>query len=102
MNKVIEANFLPREPDGDFSWLDSTPISRVNEKRRILIVDNDRNATHLVRILLENRPVSRAGREQLYHGLPERSDFSARPDLAGCSHADKRRRRNRSTNSGRF
>jgi hypothetical protein len=60
MNKVIEADFLPREPGRDFSWPDSTPISRVNEKRRILIVDNDRNATHLVRILLENRPVSRA------------------------------------------
>jgi len=53
MNKVIEADFLPREPGGDFSWPDSTPTSRVNEKRRILIVDNDTNATHLVRILLE-------------------------------------------------
>ena len=53
MNKVIEANFLPREPDGDFSWPGSTPTSRVSEKRRILIVDNDTNATHLVRILLE-------------------------------------------------
>ena len=53
MNKVIEANFLPREPDGDFSWPGSTPTSKVGEKRRILIVDNDTNATHLVRILLE-------------------------------------------------
>ena len=53
MNKVIEADFLPREPAGDFSWPESTRTSRVNEKRRILIVDNDTNATHLVRILLE-------------------------------------------------
>jgi CheY-like chemotaxis protein len=53
MNKVIEANFLPHEPEGDFSWPDSTATSRVNKKRRILIVDNDTNATHLVRILLE-------------------------------------------------
>jgi PleD family two-component response regulator len=53
MNKVIESNFLPREPDGEFSWSDSAPTSRVNEKRRILIVDNDTSATHLVRILLE-------------------------------------------------
>jgi CheY-like chemotaxis protein len=53
MNKVIEANFLPREPDSDFSWPGSTPTSRVSEKRRILIVDNGTNATHLVRILLE-------------------------------------------------
>jgi CheY-like chemotaxis protein len=53
MNKVIEANFLPHESEADFSWPDSTTTSRVNEKRRILIVDNDTNATHLVRILLE-------------------------------------------------
>jgi CheY-like chemotaxis protein len=53
MNKVIEANFLPHQPEDDFSWPHSTPTSRVNEKRRILIVDNDTNATHLVRILLE-------------------------------------------------
>jgi CheY-like chemotaxis protein len=53
MNKIIEADFLPPQPEGDFSWPGSTPISRVNEKRRILIVDNDTNATHLVRILLE-------------------------------------------------
>jgi CheY-like chemotaxis protein len=52
MNKVIEANFLPHEPEGNFSWPGST-ATRVNKKRRILIVDNDRNATHLVRILLE-------------------------------------------------
>jgi two-component system, OmpR family, response regulator len=53
MNKVIEANFLPHQPEDDFSWPHSTPTSGVNEKRRILIVDNDTNATHLVRILLE-------------------------------------------------
>ena len=53
MNKVIEANCLPHEREGDVSWPDSTPTSRVNEKRRILIVDNDTNATHLVRILVE-------------------------------------------------
>src|SRR6266436_2719767 len=53
MKKVIEANFLPREPGSDFSWSESTRASRPNEKRRILIVDNDTNATHLVRILLE-------------------------------------------------
>src|SRR5437870_6619862 len=55
MNKVIEANFLPHEPEGDVSWPDSTAISRVNGKRRILIVDNDTNATHLARILLEKK-----------------------------------------------
>ena len=49
MNKVIEVDFLPRETDVAFSWLDS--ISSF--ARRILIVDNDKNTTHLVKILLE-------------------------------------------------
>ena len=49
MNKVIEVDFLPRETDVAFSWLDSINDSA----RRILIVDNDKNTTHLVKILLE-------------------------------------------------
>jgi two-component system alkaline phosphatase synthesis response regulator PhoP len=49
MNKVIEVDFLPRETDLAFSWLDSIGDSA----RRILIVDNDKNTTHLVKILLE-------------------------------------------------
>jgi CheY-like chemotaxis protein len=49
MNKVIEVDFLPRETDAAFSWLDSISDST----RRILIVDNDKNTTHLVKILLE-------------------------------------------------
>ena len=49
MNKVIEADFLPRETDFAFSCLDSIGDSA----RRILIVDNDKNTTHLVKILLE-------------------------------------------------
>jgi CheY-like chemotaxis protein len=49
MNKVIEVDFLPRETDVAFSWLDSIGDSA----RRILIVDNDKNMTHLVKILLE-------------------------------------------------
>ena len=49
MNKVIEVDFLPRETDVAFSWLDSIGDSA----RRILIVDNDKNTTRLVRILLE-------------------------------------------------
>jgi CheY-like chemotaxis protein len=49
MNRVIEADFLPRETNVAFSWLDSIDDSA----RRILIVDNDKNTTHLVKILLE-------------------------------------------------
>jgi CheY-like chemotaxis protein len=54
MNKVIEADFFPRESEPEFSWLASTPNAfGVDRKRRILIVDNDRDTTHLVKILLE-------------------------------------------------
>jgi DNA-binding response OmpR family regulator len=49
MNKVIEVDFLPRETEMPFSWLDSIE----NSVRRILIIDNDKNTTHLVKILLE-------------------------------------------------
>jgi CheY-like chemotaxis protein len=49
MSKVIEVDFLPKETDVAFSWLDSIRDSA----RRILIVDNDRNSTHLVKVLLE-------------------------------------------------
>ncbi|MGB9476697.1 MAG: response regulator [Candidatus Udaeobacter sp.] len=49
MSKVIEVDFLPKETDAAFSWLDSISDSA----RRILIVDNDRNSTHVVKVLLE-------------------------------------------------
>jgi CheY-like chemotaxis protein len=53
MNKVIEADFLPRESRFEFSWSGSIAGWGLGEKRRILIVDNDRESTHLVKILLE-------------------------------------------------
>ena len=53
MNKVIEADFLPRRTNADLSWPPSIDGSGMKEKRRILIVDNDRNTTHLVKVLLE-------------------------------------------------
>jgi DNA-binding response OmpR family regulator len=49
MTKLIEVDFLPRETDVAFSWLDSIG----NSARRILIVDNDKNTTHLIKVLLE-------------------------------------------------
>jgi len=53
MTNVIEADFLPRETNGGFFW--PSPISRwgMKERWRILIVDDDPNATHLVKVLLE-------------------------------------------------
>ena len=65
MNKVIEVDFLPREPQPEAFRPRSMPNARhgtspsewrtfgVREERRILIVDNDRDTTHLVKILLE-------------------------------------------------
>ena len=53
MNKVIEADFLLRGTDVDFSWPRSIGGSGEKERRRILIVDSDPNTTHLVKVLLE-------------------------------------------------
>jgi CheY-like chemotaxis protein len=53
MNRVIEADFFPRESDLEPSWSGSPATSTAKEKRRILIVDNDRDSTHLVKTLLE-------------------------------------------------
>ena len=53
MNKVIEADFFPRGTNAGFSWPRSIGGSGTKEKRRILIVDNDPNTTHLVKVLLE-------------------------------------------------
>jgi PleD family two-component response regulator len=52
MNRVIEANFLPRETDVDFS-LPSQLRLRPQQKHRILIVGKDKNISHLVKVLLE-------------------------------------------------
>ena len=51
MNNVIEADFFPRESSLEFSG--SIARSMAEQKRRILIVDNDRDSTHLVKTLLE-------------------------------------------------
>src|SRR6266550_4816524 len=53
MNNVIEADFLPRGTNSDSSWPRSIGGSGMKERRRILIVDNDHNTTHLVKVLLE-------------------------------------------------
>jgi CheY-like chemotaxis protein len=56
MNKVIEvieADFLPRRTSVDFSSSRSIGGSGMKERRRILIVDNDSDTTHLVKVLLE-------------------------------------------------
>jgi len=53
MNKIIEADFLPRETNVAFSWQGSIGLPGMKERRRLLIVDNDRDTTHLVKVLLE-------------------------------------------------
>jgi len=53
MNKVIGADFLPRGTNAGFFWPRSIGGSGMKERRRILIVDNDPNTTHLVKVLLE-------------------------------------------------
>jgi two-component system, OmpR family, response regulator len=55
MSKVIEANFLAPETAVSFSW--SGPMSRwsSSDTRRVLVVDDDRDTTRLIKILLERR-----------------------------------------------
>jgi two-component system, OmpR family, response regulator len=54
MNRIIEADFFPREPDLEVLWPSSIPNAfGAEERRRILIVDKDRDSTHLVKTLLE-------------------------------------------------
>jgi CheY-like chemotaxis protein len=53
MNKIIEADFLPRETNPAFSWAGSIDGSGMKDTLRILIVDDDPDTTHLVKVLLE-------------------------------------------------
>jgi two-component system, OmpR family, response regulator len=53
MNKLLSADFFPRTSSADSPSLESTSDSVAKGKRRILIVDDDSNSTHLVKILLE-------------------------------------------------
>jgi CheY-like chemotaxis protein len=80
MNKVIEADFLPQGTNADFSWPRSIGVSGRKERRRILIVDNDPNTTHLVKVLLE-----RTGRylvlEENDAAKAHQSARNFRPDL---------------------
>ena len=77
MNRIIEADFFPRESNLEFSWRGPTPNTfGAKEKRRILIVDNDRDSTHLVKILSrKDRLVFRARRERRYQGSSKRPEF---------------------------
>src|SRR5437016_2062906 len=52
MNKITEADFLPRDRGAD-SAPASPATSSAGKQRRVLIVDNDANSTRLVKILLE-------------------------------------------------
>ena len=53
MNKVIETDFFLRGTNADFFWPRSIGGSEMKERRRILIVDNDPDTTHLVKVLIE-------------------------------------------------
>jgi two-component system OmpR family response regulator len=53
MNKLIEADFFPRNSGDQWRQAHLSAGSRLKETRRILIVDDDPDSTHLVKILLE-------------------------------------------------
>jgi Response regulator containing a CheY-like receiver domain and a GGDEF domain len=81
MNRVIEVDFLPRESERGALELGLAPTAfGINDLRRILIVDNDTDSTHLVKVLLE-----KTGRYLvLEENEPTRAHLTARnfrPDL---------------------
>jgi CheY-like chemotaxis protein len=53
VKKLFEADFFPPGAGADSPPQDSLSDSVAKGKRRILIVDDDANSTHLVKILLE-------------------------------------------------
>ncbi len=53
MKKLLEADFFPRMAGTNSPSLEPDSVSADKGKRRILIVDDDANSTHLVKILLE-------------------------------------------------
>ena len=53
MRKLMAADFLPAVSGAELPSLESVTGSAAKGKRRILIVDDDANSTHLVKILLE-------------------------------------------------
>ena len=53
MQKLMVANFFPQARTADLTELEPVSGAAAKEKRRILIVDDDANSTHLVKILLE-------------------------------------------------
>jgi len=53
MNRIVEADFLPREANAAFLGPSSIGHWGTKDRARILIVDNDRDTTHLVKVLLE-------------------------------------------------
>jgi len=81
MNKVIEVDFLPRESELEAPQLGLTSSAfGINDMRRVLIVDNDRDSTHLVKVLLEKTGRYLVSEEN----DPTRAHLSARnfrPDL---------------------
>jgi CheY-like chemotaxis protein len=53
VNKLLEADFFPRVAGADSPPPELVSDSAAKGRRRILIVDDDANSTHLVKILLE-------------------------------------------------
>jgi len=53
MNRVVEADFLPRGSDSSFSWPASRSATPSDDKGRILVVANDAGVTRLIKVLLE-------------------------------------------------
>jgi two-component system sensor histidine kinase/response regulator len=80
MNRIIEADFLPRETAAAFLQQGSMGHWGTKERVRILIVDNDRDSTHLVKVLLE-RTGHYLVSEENDATKAHQSALNSRPDL---------------------
>lgn len=55
VRKVIEVDFLPRLSESISAWSNSIGRASFNGTRRVLVIDNDRETTRLIKILLESK-----------------------------------------------
>src|SRR4029079_3896206 len=80
MQRLMESDLSPLAPGTDSPPLEPASASAATEKRRILIVDDDANSTHLVKILLE-RSGPYLVLEENDHTKADQTAHNFRPDV---------------------
>jgi len=96
--KKFEADFFPRVAGTDSPEPDPVSGSADKGKRRILIVDDDANSTHLVKVLLERSGPYLVSRKTMPLTPINGPQFQTGHNFARHRHAKNRRRRISDTN----